>query len=171
MSTSPPLTTPTAPQIRANVTEQTGIHWSTIYLHTVPGTLKCVCLVCIMYNTVSIFRKLLFEIYVNFFSIFFKYFPKQIFTLLGFICCTLSAYGGYGRAQFFNICAATAFWFTGILLILYLFHAVYVFYKIPWIKIEFFFCAGATLALMLASSLLAAKGGGWLIAAAVNCNI
>lgn len=47
MSTSPPQTTPAAPHIRANVTEQTGIHWSTIYLHTVPGTLKCVCMVCI----------------------------------------------------------------------------------------------------------------------------
>lgn len=61
-----------------------------------------------------------------------------------------------------------AFWFTGILLVLYLFHAIYVFHKIPWLKIEFFFCVGATLCLMLASSLIAAKGVGLFTAAAVS---
>lgn len=31
---------------RVQVTEKTGIHWSTLYLHTIPGALKAVCLVC-----------------------------------------------------------------------------------------------------------------------------
>lgn len=35
----------------------------------------------------------------------------------------------------------TGFWFTGILLALYLFHIVEKFYQIPWLKIEFVFCA------------------------------
>lgn len=47
---SPPPTSPTGPQIRATTTEQTGIHYSTIYLHTVPGTLKVVCLVRNIYD-------------------------------------------------------------------------------------------------------------------------
>lgn len=61
-----------------------------------------------------------------------------------------------------------AFWFTAILLVLYIFHVIYVFHKIPWIKIEFYFCAGATLFLMLSSALIAAKGVGLFTAAAVS---
>lgn len=63
---SPPQTSPTAPQIRTTTTEQTGIHYSTIYLHTVPGTLKCICLVILflflfhfqMFHVLSIFFKM-----------------------------------------------------------------------------------------------------------------
>lgn len=51
---SPQPTSPTAPQIRTTTTEQTGIHYSTIYLHTVPGTLKAVCLVWISINYLSL---------------------------------------------------------------------------------------------------------------------
>lgn len=61
-----------------------------------------------------------------------------------------------------------AFWFTGILLVLYLFHAIYVFNKIPWTKIEFYFCGAATICLMLASSLVAARGVALFTAAAVS---
>lgn len=46
---SPSATSPTGPQLRTTTTEQTGIHYSTIYLHTVPGTLKVICLVCNIY--------------------------------------------------------------------------------------------------------------------------
>lgn len=46
MSTPPQQTTPSdGPRVTSSTTEQTGIHYSTIYLHTVPGTLKVVCLV------------------------------------------------------------------------------------------------------------------------------
>lgn len=37
--------TTTADGTQVRVTEQTGIHWSTLYLHTVPGALKAVCIV------------------------------------------------------------------------------------------------------------------------------
>lgn len=88
--------------------------------------------------------------------------------LIGFICVQCSQHSGIGIAQFFSTVAMIAFWFSGILLALYLFHVIYVFHKIPWIKIEFFFCVGAMLALMLASSLIAARGVGLFTAAAVN---
>lgn len=129
---SPPQTSPTAPQIRTTTTEQTGIHYSTIYLHTVPGTLKCVCLV---------------------------------FVLIGFILVQCSQSSVDGRAQFFSTITMIAFWFSGILLVLYLFHVIYVFSKIPWTKIEFFFCVGACLMLALSSALLIAKGIGLFTAA------
>lgn len=88
--------------------------------------------------------------------------------LIGFICIQCSQYSPMGIAQFFSTVTMIAFWFTGILLVLYLFHVVYVFNKIPWMKIEFFFCAGATLFLMLTSSLVAARGVGLFTAAAVR---
>lgn len=87
--------------------------------------------------------------------------------ILGFICIQCSQYSPMGIAQFFSTVTMIAFWFTGILLVLYLFHVVYAFNKIPWMKIEFFFCAAATLFLMLTSSLVAARGVGLFTAAAV----
>lgn len=47
----------------------------------------------------------------------------------------------------------TGFWFTGILLVFYLFHIVEKFYKMPWLKIEFVFCALWTLLYVIAASL------------------
>lgn len=48
-STTKITSTATSPQspphITATTTEQSGIHYSSLYLHTVPGTIKCVCLV------------------------------------------------------------------------------------------------------------------------------
>lgn len=38
-------TSPQTPNFSTTTTEQTGIHYNSLYLHTVPGTLKCVCLV------------------------------------------------------------------------------------------------------------------------------
>ncbi|XP_055298825.1 plasmolipin-like [Sitodiplosis mosellana] len=130
---SPPQTSPTTPQVRTTTTEQTGIHYSTIYLHTVPGTLKVVCMA---------------------------------FVLIGFILIQCSDHSGVTTAQFFSTIAMIGFWFTGILLVLYLFHAIYVLHKIPWIKIEFYFCAAETVLLMLSSAFIAAKGVGLFTAAA-----
>lgn len=39
---------PQSPRIETSTTEQTGIHFNTFYLHTVPGTIKAVCLVRII---------------------------------------------------------------------------------------------------------------------------
>lgn len=88
--------------------------------------------------------------------------------IIGFICIQCSQYSPMGIAQFFSTVAMISFWFTGILLVLYLFHVVYVFNKIPWMKIEFFFCLSAALLLMLTSSLVAARGVGLFTAAAVR---
>lgn len=61
-----------------------------------------------------------------------------------------------------------AFWFSGVLLVLYLFHVIYVLSKVPWIKIEFFFCIGAALLLGITSAVIIGQGGGMLIAAGVR---
>lgn len=75
--------------------------------------------------------------------------------LLGFICITCSVFSNHGRGAWFNTVAMGGFWFTGILLALYLFHVVDKFYRIPWNKIEFVFCALWTLFYLIAASLAA----------------
>lgn len=47
----------------------------------------------------------------------------------------------------------TGFWTTGILLALYLFHLIEVLYKIPWLKIEFVFCAVLSLLYLIAAAM------------------
>lgn len=42
--------TVTSEGTRVRVTEQTGIHWSTLYLHTIPGAIKLVCLVSMIHQ-------------------------------------------------------------------------------------------------------------------------
>lgn len=156
---------PQAPQITTTTSEKSGIHYSTLYLHTVPGTIKCVCLVR--------FSILIFPIRTaraaDSWHLLYSFFSEiQIFVIIGFICIQCSQYSPMGIAQFFSTVAMISFWFTGILLVLYLFHVVYVFNKIPWMKIEFFFCLSAALLLMLTSSLVAARGVGLFTAAAVR---
>lgn len=48
-----------------------------------------------------------------------------------------------------------AFWFTGILLGLYLFHFIEKFYKIPWLKLEMGFCTIWTLLYLIAGAVAA----------------
>lgn len=57
----------------------------------------------------------------------------QALNFLGFFCVAIS--GLALQANFFDTIAVFGFWFTGILLVLYLFHIVEKFYKIPWLKI------------------------------------
>ncbi|CAH1956508.1 unnamed protein product [Acanthoscelides obtectus] len=52
----------------------------------------------------------------------------------------------------------TAFWFTGILLLLYLFHVIEKLYKIPWLKIEFVFDATWVVMYLIAASLAVSFG-------------
>lgn len=94
------------------------------------------------------------------------FFFHQAFVLIGFICVQISEHSHNGYAQFFSTITMICFWFTGILLVLYLFHVIYVFNKVPWIKIEFFFCLGAAIFLGLTSALLAARGVGMFTAGA-----
>lgn len=156
-STETSPTTP--PNITSSTTEQSGIHYNTLYLHTVPGTIKCVCLV----SSIDFLIVTIYELKCRISSL-----PIQIFVLIGFICIQCSQYSPMGIAQFFSTVSMIAFWFTGILLVLYLFHVVYAYQKIPWMKIEFYFCVAATLFLMLTSSLVAARGVGLFTAAAVR---
>lgn len=120
-----------------------------------------------------IFLNFIFDTFIKYWLYYFwflNYFSLllQILDLLGFICIQISDFSHSGTGQFFSTIAMTAFWFTGILLVLYLFQAVYVFNRIPWITIEFYFCLIATLSFMLTSSLAASKGVGLFTAAAVS---
>lgn len=74
---------------------------------------------------------------------------------MGFICITVSSQSSHSRGGWFNTVAMGGFWFTGILLVLYLFHIIEKFSKIPWLKIEFIFCTIWTVFYLLAASLAA----------------
>lgn len=77
----------------------------------------------------------------------------QLFSLLGFICIQISRYSSASKGSYFSVIAMVAFWFTGILLLLYLFNFVYKFQKIPWTKMEFLFCALWSLMYLIAAAL------------------
>ncbi|PSN34447.1 hypothetical protein C0J52_21466 [Blattella germanica] len=81
-----------------------------------------------------------------------------VVNLLGFICITVSYRAITSRGSWFNTVAMGGFWFTGIILALYLFHVIEKFYRIPWLKIEFVFCTIWTFFYLLAASLAAADG-------------
>lgn len=59
-----------------------------------------------------------------------------IFNLVGFICIEVTRFNTISRATFFNTVSMTAFWFSLLLLVMYLFHIVEKFYKLPWVQIE-----------------------------------
>ncbi|XP_015185152.1 PREDICTED: CKLF-like MARVEL transmembrane domain-containing protein 4 [Polistes dominula] len=83
---------------------------------------------------------------------------QVILNFLGFICITVSIYSSHSRGGWFNTVAMGGFWFTGVLLVLYLFHIVEKFSKIPWLKIELIFCSIWTIFYLLAASLAADYG-------------
>lgn len=88
--------------------------------------------------------------------------------MIAFLCVQFSDEKTMGRSQFFSTISMIAFWFSGVLLVLYLFHLIYVMSKIPWIKIEFFFCIGAALFLGISSAvIIGASGSGWVYTAGV----
>ncbi|CAD0196480.1 unnamed protein product [Chrysodeixis includens] len=78
---------------------------------------------------------------------------QVLFSLLGFICIQCSSFSFLGKSSYFSWISMIAFWFTGILLGFYLFHILEKFYKIPWLKIEFIFCALWSCLYLLASIL------------------
>ncbi|XP_071448273.1 plasmolipin-like [Hetaerina americana] len=81
---------------------------------------------------------------------------QLVLNILGFICIIASNASHISRGSWFNTVAMGGFWFTGIVLALYLFHIVEKLYRIPWLKIEFVFCAIWTLFYLIAASLAAA---------------
>ncbi|RZF38038.1 hypothetical protein LSTR_LSTR006437 [Laodelphax striatellus] len=81
---------------------------------------------------------------------------QTVLNLLGFLTISISGYSVNGRGSFFSSISGFGFWFTGILLVLYLFHVVEKFFAIPWLRIEFGFCALWAVFYMIASTLCAA---------------
>ncbi|XP_014222254.1 CKLF-like MARVEL transmembrane domain-containing protein 7 [Trichogramma pretiosum] len=82
-----------------------------------------------------------------------------VLNLLGFICIMCSHLSTNSRCEWFNMVSMIGFWTSGILLGFYLFHVIEKFHKIPWFKIEFYFCAVETACYLLASALVAALAG------------
>ncbi|EFN61419.1 CKLF-like MARVEL transmembrane domain-containing protein 4 [Camponotus floridanus] len=80
---------------------------------------------------------------------------QVVLNLLGFICITVSSHSSHSRGGWFNTVSMIGFWFTGILLVFYLFHIIEKFSRIPWLKIEFVFCTIWTVFYLLAASLAA----------------
>ncbi|XP_063700389.1 CKLF-like MARVEL transmembrane domain-containing protein 4 [Culicoides brevitarsis] len=76
-----------------------------------------------------------------------------VLNLLGFICIECSKYSHHSRGEFFNFVAMCGFWFSGLMLIFYIFHVVEKFFRIPWLKIELGFYAVWTLMYLIASCL------------------
>ncbi|XP_011303369.1 plasmolipin [Fopius arisanus] len=83
---------------------------------------------------------------------------QVVLNFLGFLCIIVTRYSNESRGNWFNTVAMGGFWFTGILLVMYIFHVVEKFYKIPWIKIELIFCGIWTVFYLLAAALAADHG-------------
>ncbi|XP_055839867.1 proteolipid protein 2 [Episyrphus balteatus] len=81
-----------------------------------------------------------------------------VVNLIGFICIQVSAFSYHSRGSYFSSIAMTGFWFTGIMLAAYLFHVCEKFYKIPWLKIEMYFCALWTILYLFAACFAATFG-------------
>ncbi|KAG8231903.1 hypothetical protein J437_LFUL011372 [Ladona fulva] len=81
-----------------------------------------------------------------------------VLNLLGFICIIATHPYVTSRGSWFNTVSMGGFWFTGIMLALYLFHVIEKLYRIPWLKIEFGFCLLWTLFYLIAASLAADYG-------------
>ncbi|KAK9888801.1 hypothetical protein WA026_001024 [Henosepilachna vigintioctopunctata] len=87
-------------------------------------------------------------------------------SLIGFICIEASGISNHTRGGFFNFVALVAFFFTGILLLFYLLHIIEKTYKIPWLMVEFGFCAIWTVAYLAVSIVAATYGADSYVAAA-----
>ncbi|XP_014680198.1 PREDICTED: plasmolipin-like [Priapulus caudatus] len=85
---------------------------------------------------------------------------QLVLNAICFICCVARWSGiGGGRIDFYFFCCIVGFIVTLILLILYLFHVVGYFYKLPWYLIEFIYCAVWTLFYLSASIAMADLAG------------
>ncbi|XP_055921931.1 CKLF-like MARVEL transmembrane domain-containing protein 8 [Eupeodes corollae] len=83
-----------------------------------------------------------------------------VFNLLGFISIQVSAFSHHSRGSYFSSIAMTGFWFTVLMLAAYLFHVCEKFYKIPWLKIEMYFCALWTVLYLFAACFAATFASG-----------
>ncbi|XP_053608466.1 plasmolipin-like [Plodia interpunctella] len=89
-----------------------------------------------------------------------------VFNIIGFICIMSSAFRSNGRGVYFCILVVFAFFFTGAILILYLYHAVEKYHNVKWLKIEmiayttfvFLYLIAATIAVAFGSAAYSAAG-------------
>ncbi|XP_075213308.1 CKLF-like MARVEL transmembrane domain-containing protein 4 [Lycorma delicatula] len=84
---------------------------------------------------------------------------QVVLNFLGFLCVALSIYSNIGRGSFFSSVAGFGFWFSAILLVLYVFHAIEKFHMIPWLKVELIYFLLWALLYLIAATLAAALTG------------
>uniref|UniRef100_A0A170WWN5 Cklf-like protein marvel transmembrane domain-containing protein 4 n=1 Tax=Triatoma infestans TaxID=30076 RepID=A0A170WWN5_TRIIF len=82
-----------------------------------------------------------------------------IMNLLIFLSVFFSHYSSTGQLSFMSLICGLGFWFTGVLLVFYLFHIIEKFFKVPWLKIELIYGGLWTLMLLIGSTLCAAYMG------------
>jgi len=82
-----------------------------------------------------------------------------VLNFIGFLCIIVSENSYHSRAGWFNFCAGTGFWVTGILLGLYLFHVIEKLHFIPWLMVEFGYCSAWSFFYFTAAAACAADGG------------
>lgn len=95
----------------------------------------------------------------------------QLFNLIGFICIQSSAFWANGRGVYFNIVAHLGLWFSGILLVLYLFHVVEKYHNVKWLKIEMIACVVMVFLYLIASTTVVAFGAAAYSAAGVSSQL
>lgn len=84
-----------------------------------------------------------------------------IVNLVGFICVmsALNYYRESATGEWFTFVCMTGFWVSSALLLMYLFHVIEKFHVIPWLMIEFGFCALWTFFYLTAAAAAAVHGG------------
>lgn len=82
-----------------------------------------------------------------------------VLNFIGFLCIMVSENSYHSRAGWFNFCAGTGFWVTGILLALYLFHVIEKLHFIPWLMVEFGYCSAWSFFYFTAAAACAAEAG------------
>lgn len=110
----------TTTQTSSNYSIRPEMRFDIEYLRTIHGILKVILLV----NCFKSFSDL-------FCSIFFR---SQVLGLINIIIISVAIW--YGANGFFNSAIGIGWWFTLIMLVLFLFHVPEKFYTLPWLPIE-----------------------------------
>lgn len=154
------------PLQRTSDAPQAQIHWSTDYLQTVPGKIKCICLVCLT-QFHKLFRRI-FLLSIDF-DVILSTFSLQVFLLFGYLCERSSGWFLGLISPLYDIVFWFAFNITCLLLCAYLFNIVPYYDATPWTKIEYYFCFGTAIALSFCTLFMAFNGLGWITVAVVIC--
>ncbi|CAL4092069.1 unnamed protein product [Meganyctiphanes norvegica] len=81
---------------------------------------------------------------------------QLLLNLIGYICAMVCP--DHSSSNWFSFVSMTAFWVTGILLVLYLMHILERFPMVPWLMLEFGYCAVFTFFYLTCASATAASG-------------